>query len=117
MDFAQQLVLARMEAEIEEANRGFATGSMPASQDNQQCLWDELKQLAEEAGVHIRFTEDVSLSVQCARVRAEHELSLLSVKDSTLVRPVANKQVGGKPNNRVPLKVAVKNVQFGMGCC
>lgn len=112
MDFAQQLVLARMAAEIDACQNGSASLSS-SSRSTHDFHMEQLKCYAEEVGVHISFVDNGDLSVQCARVRAEHELALLRESERAFCQ---NKRVAGKPQARVPLKVAVKNVQFGFGC-
>ncbi len=110
MDFAQQLVLARMAAEIDECQQGSMCSSASGESTNDFHL-EQLKCFAEEAGVHISFVDNGDLSVQCARVRADHELALL--RESKLAW---GQNKSHKSQTRIPLKVAVKNVQFGLGC-
>lgn len=112
--FAQQLILARMAAEIGTCQHGYESLSSSSKSTNDFHL-EQLKCFAEEAGVHITFINNGDLSVQCARARAEHELALLRERERSLGKDKLHKVVG-KSQARMPLKIAVKNVQFGLGC-
>lgn len=108
IDFAHQLALARQAAEIEEAsNSSFSDLTDSIAKSNEQEEW---MNLASEAGVTIKFEDLSYLRVQCVQVRTQHELAML--KDEA---KAYNKKREVKP--RVPLKCAVKQVQFGFGCC
>lgn len=109
MNFAEQLALARLAAEMEDSSSCSASMNSIESYDMEQ-----LRQFAEEANVHITFTDCSDLRVQCAKVRTEYELSLLRRSEKKRMPVVAKKE---KAQVRVPLKCAVKNVQFGFGCC
>lgn len=103
IEFAKQLVIARINAEC--------SSSYESGNDKSEKSTEDLKYFAELAGVHITFTDCRELSRQCAKARMKHELALLEEESNK--RKLLRK--GGKP--KTPLKVAVKNVHFGLGCC
>jgi hypothetical protein len=111
LDFAEQLALARVAAEVEDVYSSSSSVSMNSFESYDM---EQLRQYAEEAGVSITFTDCSDLRVQCAKVRMEHEMALLRRSEKKSKPVVAKKE---KAQVRVPLKVAVKNVQFGFGCC
>lgn len=99
-NFARQLINARLDADVEDAMMDRLTTTNTF--DSQKFHLEELKCIAENEGVHISFVSQIDLSVQCAIIRAEHENALLK-KDAQALK-----------NNK---KIAVKNVEFGKGCC
>lgn len=99
-NFARQLINARLQADMEVGKKD--TKTLTSTFDNDKSHLEELKYIAENEGVHISFLSDIDLSVQCAMIRAEHENALLKQK--------AQEQKNNK-------KFAVKNVEFGKGCC
>ena len=110
LGFAQQLALARMAAEVEDSYVSSSSASMDSFESYDR---EQLRHFAEEAGVHITFTDCSDLRVQCAKVRTDYELALLRQSEKKRAPLVAKKE---KVQVRVPLKCAVKNVQFGLGC-
>jgi hypothetical protein len=113
LNFAEQLALARVVAEVEDVYSSSSSVSMNSFESYDM---EQLRQYAEEAGVSITFTDCSDLRVQCAKVRMEHEMALLR-RSEKKSKPVIVKTKKEKAQVRVPLKVAVKNVQFGFGCC
>lgn len=90
-EFARQLANARLNA-----------ASEPSSVSSVEM--DQLKVIADEMGVELKFMD-------CSDLRFQLESALLEQQMKEAKRLMVEMK------NRIPLAVAKKNVVFGLGCC
>lgn len=90
-EFARQLANARLNAASETSS-------------DSSIEMDQLKVIADEMGVELKFMD-------CSDLRFQLESALLEQQMKEAKRLMAERK------KRIPLAVAKKNVVFGLGCC